>query len=870
MTVPLPLSAPLFVIASLFVVATTCNNMTDYRKNCVSMRFKKNSICDDKIVVSEFVKQNFNFTDATDLNAFAQWIDLMLDVEQYSSSSSSSSKTVAAVAHHLEKFVQVDGGITRELQLLGDAVYQNVANLYINYHSVLRFKENWLQYQYFFNNYIIWAPSRFKTVLATYAHLRSSLRYSRSFVAEVDDAAVRVMVLALNYPLATMRPEHVRQEAYIYYVSKLSPNDRQRFNGGLYETIEMQQFPHTTILRSGPVNITLHHNIQNLSVLNRMQEESDFVYDNFKNLWQRLNLSFVHTIRNVDMYVYENRSEYIRTGLLMTINVNNGGIALYQFKPQKVQASVYFEGDMIPRAFGHELFHCLLYTSNRRVIHTPNSHWYLEGAANRFGYRKCFWRDYFDLRNYQHKTIDEIVRADYENKILYPMGSALVSFLYEKRPELLKNAVLRRNYTIPSDAQLENEFTTFKQNKLAECNYVNKNNKYRYKNKVQQLYAQIISNDTFKHCRNYIAVRFSDCVFILTPTKLYLENGVNARSIINPQKIIRFNRNEVSQFDFDFLQKGLIKLAARMMLHDPTDPTDVVNKFFSVDDKYTYGANVSCNNVDTLTEIVLRLPLLRTERTPLSAVASKQIAKMMVQKYEKLSFGCRVFVSPPVNATGRLRLYVERLLSLRDEHIADVNLKKPLDARANTIIHLAAIYNKHLFLRMYRYNNDLVSHLTNNRNETGIWLFENSQRYLQRFNHEPNRYCMSVVPGNITFAYPPTIAKKIISSRRGDDDAAAVVIDNNHNNVSRGNQTRTDNKDSNKGKISVESVKVALLSITVLVVVLTVVGISCNTLVTITIVKHYNNKTNNLISSTLQYNKQKFYVNDETTLPLFN
>jgi hypothetical protein len=53
-------------------------------------------------------------------------------------------------------------------------------------------------------------------------------------------------------------------------------------------------------------------------------------------------------------------------------------------------------------------------------------------------------------------------------------------------------------------------------------------------------------------------------------------------------------------------------------------------------------------------------------------------------------------------------------------------------------------------------------------------------------------------------------------------------------------------------------------------VVLTVVGISCNTIITITIVKHYNNKTNNLISSTLQYNKQKFYTNDESTLPLFS
>ncbi|CDG72782.1 Unknown (Ld129) [Spodoptera exigua multiple nucleopolyhedrovirus] len=858
------------------------NNVNGYREKCVPIKFKKDSSCDAKSIVSEFEVERFNFTKIAELRRFTQWIELMSEIQRYAPQP----RTIGSVAHHLEKFVRINGGITRDMQLAGDAVYRAVAELYANYHKVLRFKDDWVQYQNFFNNYIIWTQpsSRFKTLLAMYAHLRSSLRYSRHFIAEIDEAVVRLISITLDYPLTAMKREHVKQEAYIYYVSKLKNVDRKRFDN-LYESIEMEQFPHTTILRSGPVNVTVHHNIRDLNVLNKMQEECDFVYDNFRGLWSRLNISFTHTIFKMDMYVYENRSEYVRTGLLKTISVDNGGISLYQYKPQKIQASVFFDNDVIPNAFGHELFHCLLYSTNHRVLHQPNSHWYLEGAANRFGFRKCFWRDYFNLRNYRDKTIDEIVHADYDDKILYPMGSALVSFLYEKRPEILKAAVLNYNYTIVSNAQLESEFTTFKLNKLAECNYIKNHGRHIVggeKEEVQKIYTgQIVSNDTFMRCRNYIAVRFSDCVFIMTPSKLYLENNVFAKSIVNPQKIIRFNRNEVTRFDLDFLQKGLIKLSARMMLDDPLDPTDVVNKFFSVDDKYSYAANVSCRDRETMIDIVLRLPLLRiAKNNPLSACKTREEAVTTVKKYERLSSECQLYVSPPVNVTGRLRFYVDRLTSLRDEHIAEINLKKPIDVRGNTIVHLAALYNKYLFLRFYQRNNNLTRYLTNDFNETPICLFENTQRYRKYFKHEPNRYCTSFVPNDNddTVKIPNTIGGGNVS-----------VVDNttstdhqhrrhhHHQNrvnvVARGNQTKIEQEekdDKNKTNIDVRSVKVALLTTTVTVVVLTIVGISCNTIITITIVKHYNNKTNNLISSTLQYNKQKFYTNDESTLPLFS
>ena len=845
-------STTFFVLVFFGVTMThdTDENVKDYHAKCVAIKFK-NGACDANAIVFKFEKQNFNFTQISDLRRFAEWIELMSEIQRYAPQPN----TLAAVAKHLAEFVRIDRGITRGLQIAGEAVYRAVAELYANYHGVIHFKDTWVRFQIFFNNYIIWTTptSCFKTLMAMYAHLRKSLRHSPHLVTEIDDAAARLISLTLDYPLTTMRSDHVKQEAYIYYVSKLpSKSDRKRFDG-MYETIETQQFPQTTILRSGPVNVTVHHNIRDLDVLNKMQAECDFVYGNFEELWRRLNLSYVHTIFEINMYVYKNRSEYARTGLLLTTNVDNGGIALYQHEKRKVQASVFFENEIIPSAFGHELFHCLLYTSNRRVVHEPNSYWYLEGAANRFGFRKCFWRDYFDLRNYQHKTIDEIVRANYEDNILYPMGSALVSFLYEKRPDLLKSAIINYNYTIESNSQLENEFTLFKHNKLAECDYMIKRHQAnRSANNVQRLYADIVSNDTFKHCRNYIAVRFSDCVFVLTPAKLYLENNVFVRSIVNPQKIIRFNRNEVTQFDFDFLQKGIIKAAVRLMLDDRTDPMNVVDKFFSVDDKYSYAANVSCNHEETLASIMMKLPL--RSKTPLVTAASKSAAKLTVRRYEKLALECQIFISPPVTTNAT-----------KSSDLSEIDLKKPLDVRNNTIIHLAAMHDRDLFLNFYRHYRNLSRMLVNDRNETPIWLFEKSQKYVQHFGHRPNRYCMSIVNSisndNITIIKPP-------SSHHVEPP---VTADNVGVSVLR-NRTKiiTEKENKNTATLDIQSVKIGLISITISIVVLTVVGISCNTIITITIVKHYNNKTNNLVASTIQYNKQKFYNNDESTFPLFD
>ncbi|ACI28737.1 agip35 [Agrotis ipsilon multiple nucleopolyhedrovirus] len=893
-------TSAVFVFALVVVVCSTAwasGNLTRYdqiqlallKQKCVGSKFKGGGDdCDAATIVKVFGEQHFNFLDVLELRRFAAWIELMTSVQYYAPQAT----TLTQVAAHLGAFARIDGGVTRPMQVAADALYYGVANFYANHYSVAQFRETWIQFQNFFNSYIIWAPARFRSLLSMYSRLRESrLRYSRQLITELDEACARLITLTLEYPLSVLMPQqHVRQEAYIYYVSKLPKGERKRFDG-LHEAFETQQFPQTTVLHSGPVNITVHHDIHNLDTLNRMQEECDYVYGNFLALWRRLNVSFVHTVSNVDVYVYNNRSEYRRTGLLITNSVDNGGSATYHpgSRRRRIHSSVYFEeniggNDDIPRAFGHEMFHCLLYSTNRRVLNDiPNAHWFSEGAANRFGYRKCFWRDYFNLRTYENRTIREIVRANYGSDILYPMGSALVSFLYEKRPEMLREAVLKYNYTIVADDRLEREFSVFKRNKLAECDYVRQQQQQQPQtvNAVQTQYSKIISTSaTFRECRNnYMTVRFNDCEFVLTPSRLYLENGIRF-GVVNAQKTIRYNRNEVTQFDFDFLQKGLIKLGVRHLLNDSADPMNIADKYFSVDDKYSYEANVSCGGGDAIVSMLMALPMRAS--TLLSNAESVSDAKSIVRRLEEIASSCQVYTPPPVNVTGRLRTYVEHLSRLTDEHIALVNLIKPLDVRGNTIVHLAAVLNRPLFLRLWRRHSNLTDELQNYNNRTPRWMFDNTLNYIQRFKHPPGRYCMSIVKGNFSLE---TLIKL--------DDETTPINNETTNILSPKNNSETPNETNANNTLrvyvekqqkssttildvvtsnkSVNVLKYSLLSVTIVIVVIVVAVIPVNTIITLKIVKHHIHKAsiNNSNQTTEKFNKHKFY-NNECTIPLFN
>lgn len=884
-------SSSIVLLCTLFANVLAVNLSTQnsvqlkqYEDACMQTKFRGNDTqCVGTDILNAFSAQTFGFRHAPEVRRFTAWLRLLYRMQQYAPQK----QTLVTVARFTAKIVRITDNITYQMQLAGDDMYHNVAQLLAGYHSVVDFDVCFTAYRNFFNSYVLWAPSRYKTLLLTYARIRSSFHYSRHLTTAIDEAASQLMTLTLQYPLMLMRPQHARQEAYIYYVSKLSTVERQRFSG-LYETIEQEQFPQTTVLHSGPINITVHHDITDLNTLNRMQEESNFVYSNFVRLWQRLNVTYTHTILNVDMYVYENSTEYSRTGLLYSTNVDNAGVAMYHHSPRKIVSLVYFkEDDVIPHAFGHELFHCLLYSTNRKVLRHVNSSWFVEGSANRFGFRKCMWRDHEGLKRYKQKTIDEIVQANYDSDILYSMGSALVSFLYEKRPDILRKAVMSFDYSIRADHGLEQEFTQFKTNKILECNYVRYHQPAVYKNTVQQQYVASLPHNTFTGlCRNYIRVDFDNgCVFIMTPNRLFKTSNLKNTSALNVQHELYNNNQEVSTFDFEFFLKGALKLAVRYMLNDTSDPHEIVDKYFSVDTKYSYAAKASCqsNAADpsqSIIDFVLASPIIKK-----SVLAHVARPREMITSFEETVLSCQVFVAPAVTtASGRLRTYVEHIDQLRDQHIAEVNLIKQLDVHNNTIMHLAAMYNRGLFDRLLRQHEKYVTSVVNADNRTAMWTFENTQKYYKRFRHAPSRYCTTIVPGNYTYVYVKQkphsnrvtnhVTNNTINATKGDKIAniAKSVVSSKENPLMMLQQRRNVTVSAlSIEKNSSVSGNNLLLIITTEVIVGIVIVISVNTIITIKVVRHYIGKANSnsiaRYNSTNNFNKQKFY--NECSVPLF-
>ncbi|AUV65291.1 hypothetical protein [Alphabaculovirus myunipunctae] len=847
------ISSPLFIVVVVVVVVADVQtiDLLTVENVCVVGRFNNKTLCDSSVILDAFAAEKFKFRNPTHLNRFGVWLKALYSMQHFAPDT----RLMATVARFVDRMVLVVDDIKVPMQQASVPVYRNAARLFADHMTVADMDQTFRSFQNLFNSYIIWSPSLYKTMLGAYARVRARVHQSRRFVADVDDACVRLVTLTLQYPLTLARADHVRQDAYVYYVSRIeNAAERKRF-GGIYETVENLQFPQTTTLHCGPVvNVTLHHSIDELSTLNRMQNEVDYVYDNFKKLYARLNLTVSHSIRHVDMYVYRNKTEYERTGLLYADSVDNGGVTMYRTIPHsRVVASVYFDNedqnDNIPNAFGHELFHCLQFTSNRRI--TFDSRWFVEGAANRFGFRQCFWKDHYNLRANINATIAEIVRADYDTQILYPMGSALVAFLYEKRPDILRHAVLSRNYSIASNALLEYQFAQFKNNKLRECQYKNQQSSSSSSSSSSppttmskttlQRYLGALSRDTFAVCKNYIVVDFRTCAFIMTPDRLIKFDKPHDNRPLNVQHEIRFNDVYVSSFDYEYFEKGLIKLIVRLSLNDTDDPHAIADKYFSVDTNYSYRANVSCSMAVTpplqaLIDFTLKSPTVKM--TALARVGNLNVTSM-VRRFELGVIGCRTFMVPPPGDSGRsLRNFIDRVEQLpANQHIADANLVKPIDAYNNTILHLIAIHNRNMYIRIASRMNSTAT--KNAYGQTPQWMYENTVRYLKAFKHSPSRYCTTILPIETT-------TTKTTTTMTSSTQAPLEMI----------NKSIEYNLDRNNLLIVTLGSIVLILGIVLIV----------NTLIIIRLVRQ--NTANKKTNSSL-YNKTKFYKNNECTIRLF-
>lgn len=867
----------------VLVLAVECLDYSAHNKNqlyqlitkCTKYKFAHSNSCDAKNLLQNFNQQVFNFRTPSEVERYAIWLKLMSRMQEYDAQF----YLLEYVARHSLSMASVNTRISRKMQIFSADVYTITADLYTRYVTAINFRKTFASIQSLCDAVIIWDSGQFKTCLTTYADLRVKFEKNNKFVEFIDRAAVQTATIALEHPLnVLMSKKEIKQDIYMFYVSKFTTtivlqdnttikyNDT-RFKASMVENVEDVLFPYNSTFIINSLNVHIHHNISDPQILLNMRSTSAMVYTNFQMFYQRLGLNFTHKVNNVHLYVHNQRKNYIRTGPYWNYGVNNGGITQYVYDTRQIRANVFFldyEHDKLPNAYGHEFHHCLLFSLETR--NQPK--WYIEGSADRFGNPECYERDHEGLKAYKNTTIAEITRAGYDSNILYSMGSALVAYLYEMRPSMLKSMIEAQNYTIKITDNLETEFNMFKANKIAQCDRYLAASQHpvsnvRFADTVQSRYMRMIDDETFSVCRNYIQIDFDDCAFILTPTRVIKQNRAQKGAQIIAQKEIRFNYEAVSQFDFEYLQKGMIKIAVKLMMpYNYTDATNIIEKYFSVDNDYWYHGRTSCTNDSQAivkfarqSKFWANLPMSQYGNE--SAQNDQQFVERLVQEVES----CQVYMSPPNDDVNiAVRDYVRDVLNLRSK-ISQRHLSSKVDLHNNTLLHIIAIYNHKFFNRLLQWGNNykhLVTSLINADSNTPLNMYYYSKGFQQKFNKMPNRYCFTYVK----LQQPSIAATKPTTEYSVKSTTAAVII----------KSTQQDNIEENK-EDTVLNQKFISFHYIVITIIVMVVGciflILINIATTIIVLKIFNNKINRQKLAKNNLPKNKYYTNDECIVRLF-
>nr|QBI90359.1 hypothetical protein [Trichoplusia ni single nucleopolyhedrovirus] len=934
------------IIATIIFLPTIlCIDYSNYDKSkmnkllisCVRAKFA-NFECDAKKLVDNFNDQDFSFNTPSEIERYMVWLQLMSRMQEYDTQAS----LLDSMAKFNRKIALIDRRISRKMQIVASNLFELTSDLYVRNVNSANMQKTFVSFHELCSSFIMWNDRQFKTCLVAYASIREIFEKNIKIAKLIDRAAVQLSRIALEHPLMVMSKTEIKQDIYMCYVSKfnnlvVSGNrinyDDSKFDKSLYEKIEDVMYPFETRFDVGPIRVFLHHNITRNDVLIKISHEMNTVYQDFIDFYRRLQIQHRHNLTDIDMYVHNDRKQYVRLGPYWNYGVNNGGITQYVHDRRVIRAHVFFrdyEHDDLPNAYGHEFHHCLLFTLQARFM--PK--WYIEGAADRFGNRDCFWRDHEGLKAYRNTTIAEIVKADYDSNILYSMGSALVSFLYEIKPNILRNMILKQNYTIDIDSALENEFNVFKINRIAKCDKINSKDAFvvdNNKNTVQEQYLQMIDNRTFATCHNYIQIDFDDCAFILTPYRLIKQNR-NRRPDNKIEKIvaqyeIKTNREPVSQFDFEYLQKGLVKMAVRyMMPNGAVDHHNVLEKFFNIDNNYWYNGVSSCRN-DTRALIRLgRASSFWSRLLPFASIQSSSTAAAESQETELLKNlmnrvdACQVFVAPPnINSNQSLRTFANNVARLRNEKISLQNLFRPVDLRNNTLVHLAAIFNQPYFERLFsvsgRVSKSLFTSVLNIDRNSPIDLYYYTKKYIERFNFNPDKYCFSYVVKKSTLEYKPinvifNATRNIIPPRSRllpttattsttstvtpasipavigpklypstipftvstpTTTPLSIVVDENDIFSKVKNSSSNGHEEDNKTIVSI-ILKYFIVFLGVLCIILILVNIALTIILVKFISKHSNNKSNRKNKDDKYFNKNKFYSNssNECNVRLFD
>jgi hypothetical protein len=582
-------------------------------------------------------------------------------------------------------------------------LFEFVSNLFINELTTRNFNKYFSDFQDFFYTYVFRDQNQLKVILTAYITVRNRLNLYKE---KIDEGVFELIRVTLNYPI-TIRPwKIIKEDIFIYYVGKIPKLDRKKFSG-YYIDIEQQYFSVTHHFYIGSFKIILYHRDLNEEKKSAIEEESYIVYKNFITFWKRIKLDYVCEVKDINIYIFSTKQQYRRIGIYFNKSVNNGGIS--SFHKKKIQASVYYEmsDDRIPNAFGHELFHCFTFSTNRRVLHKQNHYeWFVEGSANYLGLKKCQAHNYYGLLNFRHLKIPQILKAGYEDSALYPMGTVLFSFLYNFKPSILRSMIVKQNYNFTPSAYIITEFEKYKKKLGNWC----KDNLVNNRNLVQEQYLSVITNDIFLSCPTILIQ--------IEKGPVYFLNNISLRS-----------DSQINQKDFEIFQKTIINIAAKKLLYKSADMLFPIN----------YSGSAFC----------------AIDKKPLSKKSIKKLAERFISKTEtilnfadhsvlkdikKKTKSCNNFINPislNVNKTLIQKIY--------SRNLKNKDLTQVITPQKNTVLHMVGMHDPQYFMQLIKTNLKLAISLFNRNCQTPLDFYFNTLNYIKKFGHIPFEHCYNML-----------------------------------------------------------------------------------------------------------------------------
>ncbi|QHB21798.1 orf139 [Artaxa digramma nucleopolyhedrovirus] len=774
------------------IASAVVDSLTD--DVCVPKRFAEPDVCDGAKLLNIFENQIFNFRKSTHVKRYGAWLRLLNNMEFYAPHAPHKLMEMLAVRNH--QWAIINSDIDYDSKKHSAEVFRWTADTWVRYHNKTHhdtFENTVHSFINFFNTFVIWCDVEqayfIKTIMYAYKYVRSTA-FPYPHKKQIDNAAANTIRLALNYPLSMMSTTAVKQLFYMSYVNQcdLQPKELNFFRG-YYEVIRKNVImPRTSRFDviGGAISYYVHHNVDNLKKVKAMRVETQFVYNNTMTFFKKIGVAFDNTTPvNITVYVHDNKKMYEAMGPLWIIPTNNGGYTHKHRLTNAIESHVYYENDLLPRNYGHELQHTLMYLLDR-MDGMPT--WFVEGVANRFGNRKCYNYDVDSLKSHLRTTnISNIVDSDYgrDDSTLYGMGSVLVQFLYETQPALLGKMIVNHNFKIHTNESVDDTFQIFKINKILECEkykqllqkqqqqqqQLNESDDYENEDddNVNEKYVKAIVDVVFEgECRNYIGFEFDDVYYYMTPTRLVKSNlDSDGR---NAQKQIRFNFDEISHFDYEWFLKGALKQTLKYF--------GDYRELFKIDSLYTYKSKVFCGDDDNKKFMLKNDTTLMNNGNGTKFNAWRAIAKFtfqsgvwnnyvfltnktyneaiaFVKTYYESMIECKLFINPPVinysissssssaaaaaaAPLSRLLLYVNNIKSMTNVYFTEQEKRSVVDIRNNTLAHLAALFNHKLYAL-----NDIASlkNVRNCDNRTPQQLYTYALRYQKKFNKKPSLYC---------------------------------------------------------------------------------------------------------------------------------